>query len=201
MMRLDVDSSVCTECHTDVAGQYEHSKHAGANVQCVGCHVAHSQDLRLTNQSLCTSCHREALKDSLHTAHWVGDVSCTNCHMEESLPIVNAKMASAGQTLLVGGASHDFVTVSPRNCLGCHREEVKTGAVSSDEQALTRLALLTKADQVPALRSQVQQAEATNRTLSILNVVTLGGGIGLGGILGIAFMLVVARFGRNKGAL
>ncbi len=198
MMLLDEDSSICKQCHTDTFAQYEHTTHAEANVQCISCHVSHSQDLRVADESLCTSCHKDALKDELHTAHWVSDVSCTNCHMETPLTEGVGPVASANPAAGIGGSvSHDFVSVSARNCVGCHRKMVYDQTMSTETAA--RLSLAAEASLAPVLRREVDQAETANRNLAILSAVTLGAGIGLGGILGIAFMLVVARFGNRKG--
>ena len=197
MIALDTDSSVCASCHEGTADQWTGTIHAEAGVQCIGCHVAHSQNLRLEDEQLCRSCHHEALADPLHTAHWLADAPCTSCHLSESLPMANAALASTDQSIgFVSTPVHDFVTVSAAKCLDCHREQVTAGK-PANASFTTQQALLSTAAEAPILRSQLLAAENGERTLALLSPLTLGLGISLGGLLGIAFVLVVARFGRK----
>lgn len=199
MIALDTDSSVCTSCHEETADQWAGTVHADAGVQCIGCHVAHSQNLRLEDQQLCRSCHHESLADPLHTAHWLADAPCTSCHMSKEEPVPNAALASADQMIsFVMTPDHDFVTVSADKCLDCHREQVLTGT-PANAAFTTQQAVLNTAAEAPILRTQLQAAENTERTLALLSPLTLGLGISLGGMLGIAFMLVVIRINRKGG--
>lgn len=193
---LRVDSSMCKECHASTWTEWENSIHGEEDVQCISCHLSHSQEMRLTDERLCTSCHQESLDDPMHSAHWNSDATCTSCHMGSSP--ANAAMASAGEGMaLAGGANHDFVSVSAENCLECHREDVKSTAAAGDSDLLN--VAYTGADvRVPELSAELESAEQMNRSLGILSVANLGFGLGIGGILGIAFMLVYARFG-NRG--
>ena len=200
MIALDTDSSVCTTCHEGTADQWNGTVHAEAGVQCIGCHVAHSQNLRLEEEQLCRSCHHESLADPLHTAHWLADAPCTSCHLSEALPVANAALASSDMSVgFVSTPAHDFVTVSAQKCLDCHREQVSTGT-PANASFTTQQALLSTAAEAPILRAKLQGAENTERVLALLSPLTLGLGISLGGLFGIVFVLVAARFGRKGGS-
>ncbi len=80
-MSITTDSSVCKDCHPHTFEQWEASHHAENGVQCIGCHLSHSQDFRLIDDALCGSCHRDRLQDFSHTAHSHSHVTCADCHM------------------------------------------------------------------------------------------------------------------------
>ncbi|HAJ35630.1 MAG TPA: hypothetical protein DCL15_08045 [Chloroflexi bacterium] len=200
MIPLDADSSVCIECHAAIAHNWGDTVHAQAGVQCIGCHLAHSQDLRLGGAGLCESCHRTALTDTLHTAHWLGDVACTNCHMAEQPLAVNEPLAAAAPALAVTTAPrHDFVAVASNNCLECHAKQVHDAAVVSDPVDLQRRTLIEAVAEAPRLRAQLSRAEQAARATTLLAPMSLGFGISIGGLLGIGFILLAARWGRKGG--
>ncbi len=187
---LIVDSSSCKDCHSDTWAQWENSTHGAEGVQCISCHLVHSQEMRLTDERLCTSCHRESLDDPMHQAHWEGSATCTDCHMA-STASENAAVASVGNELFaMHTPSHDFVSVSAAKCLDCHRDDVRNDAAG---ESTTRN--ISTAD---AAAPQLAQAQATNRSLAFMSVANLGFGIGIGGILGIIFMIAYARFGSRR---
>ncbi len=197
MESLTVDSALCQECHEATFDQWEHSIHAGEGVQCIGCHQVHSQELRLTDEQLCRSCHKEAVYDLFHTAHWYGDVACTNCHMAAmDLPDGNRLVSHNGLPASATLPSHDFVTVSAQNCLTCHKEGVGPQAVRNDP-TLAELHSVTA--QVELLRGELSAIKKVSKFLERLTPMTLGFGVGIGGILGIVFMLFVAQYSRKVG--
>lgn len=197
MELLPVDSATCQECHTATYDQWEHSLHAGEGVQCIGCHQVHSQDLRLTDDKLCQSCHREAVEDAFHTAHWYGEVACTNCHMSTMTLPDNSRLVSAtGQPFEMQVTSHDFVTVSSQNCLTCHKEGIGTAAVRSNS-TLNELHSVTA--QVDVLSSKLSATQKLSKSLEQMAFVALGLGIAVGGMMGIVFILFVARYSRKDG--
>lgn len=199
MLPLDTDSSVCADCHETTAHEWEGTIHATAGVQCIGCHVAHSQDLRLGNQAQCESCHREAVQDPLHTAHWLGDVTCTNCHMAGE-GATGGQLASVDFNIaLVQVPSHDFVTVSAKNCLDCHAKEVETDVSAGPADFIQRLDVIAAAAEAPILRADLATAQQSTRTTALFVPMGLGFGVSIGGMLGIAFVLVVTAWGRRKG--
>lgn len=184
-VRLSVDSTLCQACHAETYDQWEHTQHAGEGVQCISCHTPHSQGLRLTDQVLCSSCHRDNLTDSLHTAHVDGDVNCTNCHMNGANytgPLATTDIQVAALNL----PTHDFVTVNAQNCLTCHRDDVDTP-----------IATQSTTGQVDSNTATQDKATFVDDVLSIAN---LGFGIGIGGVLGILFMLFAATALQRNGS-
>lgn len=210
MMALDTNSTVCGDCHGEIHSEWQASIHGNADVQCISCHIAHSQHLRLTEDELCNSCHRDAIADPLHTAHYIGEAPCTSCHMAPDMPGGGSYQAAASGT---GGISahlaslvpvaaepsparHDFISVSSAKCMDCHRADVTAPAAGAGFAA--RLDLLDKANQAQTLRSELNHSEQTSWWMGILGVANLGLGVGLGGVFGIAFMLLAARWSRSK---
>ena len=185
-----VDSSSCKDCHTETWQQWENSTHGEQGVQCISCHLVHSQKMRLTDERLCTSCHRESLDDTMHQAHWEDNATCTDCHMA-SPTTANATVASAGNQLFeMHAPSHDFVSVSSQKCLDCHRADAT--------RAVAREATTSRVSTAAAAAPQLAKAQETNRSLAFMSVANLGFGVGIGGILGIIFMIAYARFGSRR---
>jgi hypothetical protein len=60
--------------------------------------------------------------------------------------------------------------------------------------------LLAMADRAPELVAELDAAEQANQSLRVMTLVSLGLGIGIGGMMGIVFMLVVGYVvqGRAK---
>jgi hypothetical protein len=192
VMHLDVDSSICSDCHVETHQQWQDSLHGQAGVQCIGCHLSHSQDFRLTDESLCGACHRDQLEDFAHTAHQSSEVGCTDCHLS-STPAETAALVSADVSIGPPAApSHSFSVVSSQACVGCHGQGIHEVVARDDD--LTQAAnvqLLAMADRAPELAAQLKTAEQANKSLRIMTLVSLGLGMGIGGMLGIIFMLVV----------
>lgn len=196
-MPLKVDSSMCVDCHKTTHEQWQDSIHASADVQCISCHAPHSQQMRLTDERLCKSCHQSSLDDSLHSAHWDSDATCTSCHM--TIGPETEALASSDPTLAaLLTPDHDFVSVSSRNCLTCHRGDVSAagGRISYDQEL--RNAKQTSEQQVHDLAAELQSIETANRSLFALSLANLGFGVGIGGMLGVVLMLVLARIGTRR---
>lgn len=199
MIPLDTDSSVCIECHETISHNWEETVHAEAGVQCIGCHLAHSQDLRLGDEDLCESCHRTTLEDPLHTAHWLGDVTCTNCHMADQPLAMGEQLVAADPSLAVMSAPrHDFIAVASDNCLDCHAKQVHDAA-NGDPGFVQRVEIIEAAAEAPILRAQLNQAEQATRTTTFFVPMSLGFGVSIGGLLGIGFILMAARWSRKGG--
>ncbi len=198
VMSLTVDSSSCKTCHEETFTHWEDTIHAAAGVQCISCHQSHSQTLRLTDDQLCVSCHRESLDDSMHLAHWETEATCTSCHMTVSYDAT--AMAAEGGASLVMVPSHDFVTVMSNNCLECHRQDASRTASPTDQVAL-KATLEAESHQNYILNTKLDAAQRTNRTLGTLSVVTLGVGLGGGGMLGVIFVLFMAHMEKRKETL
>jgi formate-dependent nitrite reductase cytochrome c552 subunit len=200
-MELDADSSVCSNCHAETYKQWQASLHAKAGVQCIGCHLSHSQDFRLTDEALCGACHRDRLEDFAHTTHKSAEVGCTDCHLSSAPVEETAALASAAPSM--GGheaPSHSFTVVSSQACVGCHGQTSHEQAPRSDVTPVADVRLLALADQAPELAAQLEAAEQAIKSLRVMTLVSLGLGMGIGGMLGIVFMLVVGYViqGRAK---
>ena len=211
LIPLVVDSSNCRTCHTETFHQWEQSRHATEGVQCISCHSVHDQELRLIDEKLCSSCHLESLNDPLHLAHWENGATCTSCHLTDQSAIemsdhgiasigfpVNdtgslKNVASSNPVLSIAMApTHDFVSVSASRCLDCHREDVDASG------RITLNGTPTQVDsQAPELASRLKSAEKNNAFLTMLSAVNLGFGVGIGGIIGMVFVLVVATMSQR----
>ncbi|MGL4648856.1 MAG: hypothetical protein ACRC1H_05565 [Caldilineaceae bacterium] len=205
---LRADSNACKTCHAGTFTQWENSTHGAEGVQCISCHQPHSQEMRLTDERQCTACHQESLDDPMHSAHWQAETACTDCHMAQvsadaALAMAHSAGASDGAALMavLPSTNHDFVSVSADNCLGCHAEDV-----SSNQQTSFSTTALTARDTEEALsntQAELESAEQRNYSLTIFSLANLGFGLGIGGILGIVFMVAFVRFGNpspKKGA-
>ncbi len=190
VMQLTSDPKICMGCHTETSSQWQHSKHALANVACTSCHVSHSQDTRLSNQWLCGSCHSDEIQDFTHSAHYEAGVTCINCH------------ASKTDSTAMGGApSHSFTVIDTQACLDCHsktiHEQVKPVGVTA---SLQPVAVTTDNNQ--ELATQYDTLKRNFQTLKAVSVINLGVGLGVGGLLGIVFVLGVffltGRGGKAK---
>lgn len=207
MIPLATDSSACTTCHKQTADEWKGTVHAEAGIQCISCHLSHTQDLRVTSDQVCETCHRDSVQDPLHTAHWLGEAGCTSCHMAggtaasphgTTQSVASSDPAAAVEAMIPNAPKHDFVSVSSTKCLDCHSKDVTVldGPIQAD--FVVRNDLMQTANQVPQLQAELVSAQQVNRALSLWQPVSLGMGIGIGGILGIAFVLVVVRLNRGK---
>ncbi len=175
-MILSVDSSVCSDCHTETFQDWQQTPHAQAGVQCIGCHRSHTQNLRLDDQALCRSCHRDDIQDGGHLVHTRTGLDCLTCHTSPA----QSPHVEGGPS----GPTHQF-TVATEACAGCHsgafhREE--TTALISQMQPGAMIAAAPAGQAAEqGLGSRVAQASA----------LSLGLGIGIGAMAGIVFMLVV----------
>lgn len=179
VMQLDVDSSVCSNCHTETHKAWEQTPHAQAGVQCIGCHRSHSQDLRLKDEALCASCHRDQLQDYGHAAHMRTGVDCVDCHAKPPLAKVDARTASQPTAL----STHQF-SVDTQVCTECHQEMFQEDTQLVVAQSATPpLAASAAAD--------VVAAQANQRRLQGVTALSFGLGLGIGGMAGIIFVLVI----------
>jgi hypothetical protein len=197
LMRLSVDSTVCRDCHSDTFDQWEHSMHAQENVQCIGCHLSHSQTLRLTDERLCLSCHEESQEDAFHTSHGSADISCTNCHVT---PASNANFTidlTDGTVHVSQSPTHDFAEVAAASCVDCHVQDIR-GSASAESADETVTELMTIANRVPELSARLKTAEKQNEALATVSYVALGLGIGVGAVMGMILVLVIGYVAQRK---
>ncbi len=183
VMQLSVDSSVCSNCHVDTYEDWRQTPHAQAGVQCIGCHRSHSQDLRLQDEVLCRSCHRDRLEDPGHVAHTRTGVNCIDCHTTPSATHGVAQAAAEGGNAPV----HDFTVVTDV-CAECHQDMFRTASSATAQQAF----YISGPPATVSEAATVVAAEANRRWLQSATAISFGLGLGIGGMGGIVFVLIVA---------
>jgi hypothetical protein len=80
--------------------------------------------------------------------------------------------------------------------VSCHGSDVHTMFPGTEQVIDTQL--LAMADRVPELATKLETTEQTSKTLRIMVPISLGIGLGIGGMLGIAFMLVVGYINQRR---
>ena len=180
IMLVDVNSSTCRGCHVQTYEDWQHTTHGEAGVQCIGCHRSHSQDLRLADQRLCESCHEQGIQDAGHLAHQRANIACIDCHVSPAETIlVSTQEGSSGHM----ARSHRFV-VTTDVCAECHGADFH----KSEEMA---------AD-LGNDPGQPGGGSAANSWLQAATASSLGLGIGIGGMMGIAFVLVTGHLQQRQ---
>ena len=190
VMRLDVDSSVCSDCHIDTHADWQASAHGKAGVQCIGCHRAHPQDLRLANQYLCASCHREGLQDPGHVAHDAEGIDCVDCHVSPATSMASASGTAGAHVAL----SHQFV-VNTEVCAECH------GSTFHEDDKVAAAVLMASSQQPVEASGREKpspSAEVSRRWIQGATLTALGLGMGIGGMMGIGFVLIVAYLSQRQ---
>jgi hypothetical protein len=108
--------------------------------------------------------------------------------------VTNVDSSSAGQAQTeIAAASHDFTSVMTQDCLNCHGEEVH----QDDSPEALAVANLNEPDCDETLTAKLDQAKQTNQSLSTLAPVSLGLGMGIGGMLGVIFMLAIGYINQR----
>lgn len=198
-MQLTIDSSVCEDCHTSTFEQWEHTQHQQAGVQCISCHLSHSQEFRLTDEALCSSCHEAEIDDIFHMAHTTSEVPCVDCHVSVTIPQGVAVASTGPSSGPIAGPSHDFADVSAMSCIECHRDNVREEPSSfTDVDWLVKSRLVAQAERVPELASELEATQQANKSLQTWLPVSLGLGLGIGGMLGIVAVLLLAHASRRE---
>lgn len=192
-MTLGVDSSICQNCHQNTFEEWQETRHAAADVQCISCHKSHSQEVRLTDEALCASCHRDRVDDFAHTAHEEAGLTCTDCHLS------NPTMDEAEPAMGGGAPSHRF-EVASQVCTDCHGETIhvtELGGTGAQDQAVSFSEMENRSRE---LATELEEARESNSSLRIMSLVTLGVGLGVGGILGLVLAFVLSRIiqGRSE---
>jgi hypothetical protein len=193
-MQLPMKSDTCNVCHEATFKEWEHSAHAGQNIECFDCHMAHTQGLRTgSEQKLCGACHSERQTQMAHATHGINGVDCATCHMSQH-------SASYGSGMETSARDHSF-KVSADVCAGCHSSTIHTSnnltSLRQTAQQLDPDQLLQKASEVPALERQVSDLQ--QQVAMVRNFGTIGSGLALGGggflglVLGIAGMSLWRR--------
>jgi hypothetical protein len=200
VMQLDVDSSVCHDCHQETYQDWKESSHGEVGVQCIGCHLSHSQDFRLTDEELCGACHRDHLEDFAHNAHSAEDITCADCHMSSG-PTPSGDdsvaLASAGYSVGRSPAPSHVFTVAPESCVNCHKQTIHEEDLAALNQA-ENVHMLNMADRAVELDTELKVAKETNKSLQGAVFIALGLGLGIGGWIGICFMLVLGYITQGR---
>ncbi len=178
-MMLDVDSSVCSDCHIDTHKNWQTTAHADAGVQCIGCHRSHTQNLRFDDEALCISCHRDRLEDRGHAVHLTTGTNCIDCHTSP------AKLTTADGQLV---SSHTFA-VATDACASCHGGTFHEGQAVAGQTTALGASEAAGSDETPA---QIVDEQENRRWLQGATALSFGLGIGFGAMMGIVFMLVIA---------
>jgi len=191
VMQLSVDAGRCQDCHTTTYEQWHETAHAGAGVQCVSCHVPHSQETRLAEEDLCASCHRE---EAEHWVHHDADVHCTDCHISPpSLP-----GTETGVNVLASATAPDHrFALTVEACIGCHGQSVHD-AFHETASHVEQPQLSEMVERTQKMAYELEDAKRTNRSLQTVSVVSLGFGLGTGGVLGAIFVLVVGYVSQRS---
>ncbi len=185
VMLLDPSSEPCRDCHVNTHTEWLDSPHAEANVPCVGCHQSHSQELRVDESDLCVSCHREERQDSVHLAHSGEGIECVTCHVPSDHSDDPAELTAIA---LVSGSptapEHGFRVSASAGCVDCH---AAGGGPETVGASVVRAGELEA--QATRLAGELKEAREDNRSLQTLSLVTLGLGLGTGGVLGVMLAL------------
>lgn len=174
---LPIDSGVCEDCHGNTFEQWEHSAHAQAGVQCIGCHLAHPLDFRLTEEALCHSCHLDHYEYYSSTPHSDVGLTCADCHFP-STPISE-------------------LVFNSEDCTSCHEGTVHQTLGTLHQAntvpvANTQMQPVAGSDYSPEMSICAESpAQDNDESSSTMTLVSLGLGIGIGGMLGIIFMQFV----------
>jgi formate-dependent nitrite reductase cytochrome c552 subunit len=145
----------------------------------------------LADEELCESCHRD---EAEHWLHHGADVHCVDCHIylpEDSTDSTDVRVGTAAAV-----PNHSFREAAEA-CVVCHgpeiHEQVEFGEITTD-----RTQLATMAGRARDLAFELEDAKKTNRSLQTMSVVSLGFGLGTGGVLGAIFVLVIGYVAQGR---
>jgi hypothetical protein len=193
VMELKVDSSMCWECHTTTTQEWQTTAHAEAGVQCISCHRAHTQETRLADMALCGSCHGERVDTFEHTAHSAADLACTACHLSSPS---GAPSGATIESAVSAAPSHTFRTEGTA-CASCHGDEIHQQVMNAEVARIDAAELTTMSERAQDLARELDDAKRANRSLRALSVVSLGAGLGIGGVLGIIIVSAICYFSKE----
>lgn len=183
-MQLPVGASCCQDCHADTYGAWHDTAHAGANVQCTSCHLPHSQGNRLAGEELCGSCHRDV---TVNWAHQNADVHCADCHFSLSPDLET-----------VGAHANHNVSQAYSACAECHERGIHDLSVNTAARQIDFSQFTTLTQRAKDAAYELEEVKRTNRSLQAMSVVSLGFGLGVGGVLGAIFVLVVGYVAQRR---
>jgi hypothetical protein len=104
----------------------------------------------------------------------------------------SAELASTSEFIGHSGApSHSFTVVSSEACVACHGQTIHEVAQREKPTQVANAELLAMAERAPELVAELEVQQQANKSLQVMTVVSLGLGLGIGGMLGIVFMLAL----------
>jgi formate-dependent nitrite reductase cytochrome c552 subunit len=130
-----------------------------------------------------------------HTAHSIAGMTCADCHLSP-----HSEDTAGGEITLVGGVAapdHSFKTAEG-SCAGCHGSNVHQQVVNVDAVQTSATEAVQMTERVRDLALELDDAKQENRSLRAMTVVSLGFGLGIGGVLGIVFVSVVCFLSREN---
>ena len=203
IMKLTLDSSVCVDCHSGTVDQWENTVHAEAGVDCVGCHLSHSQEFRMTDENRCGSCHREVEETLTHSAHGLAEVDCTDCHVNPMPAPANENLSFISDSPRPAALApdHDFTHVANANCLSCHTEDAHSGLPPVEGERVALARLVSQAESAPVLAAKLEASEQANQSLMIIAPLSLGFGVSLGIALVGVLVMVYCYVNRRESIL
>jgi hypothetical protein len=204
VMKLVVDSSICGHCHGGTYEHWERTPHAKADVQCIGCHRVHPQDLRVSDEMLCRSCHLDRFQDAGHAAHLEADVACLDCHASPDTKcadchsLTNGPIANSKAAVETGMApAHDF-RVATSVCIECHERFFHEDKLPVAAGQVSAAQMIAQTDPLGELTAMSETGEQTTGALGKAMAIGLGVGVGIGGILGAIFLLIGVNIWQGR---
>jgi len=175
-MSVADSSEMCGQCHSgEHSPEYNEwliSDHSGFNIDCVDCHVAHDNSLRLDDvNATCADCHQDAMNDEIHMGE---DMTCVDCHMTRM----------HGDELVI----QHTMFFDPKTCAECH------GDIHTLQDDTTRNLSDEDRQAVVLLEEQMQTLEEKADTNLESGIV----GGAFGSLVLIGFLFLAVRLGRIR---
>lgn len=186
LQQLTVNSIVCEDCHINTFEEWKHSTHAKAGVQCIGCHLSHSQEFRLDEEALCHSCHRQQYRFYSTTPHSDAGLTCADCHFPaepvSAMAFSNAECATCheGTVHQTLGTLHQASTVPMSSG---NIQPVVDSNFAPEQRAVAETEIAARTDELSE---------------SSKSLIYLGMGTGIGGMLGILFMQLIGYISMGR---
>ena len=97
------------------------------------------------------------------------------------------------------GPNHTF-GIDGRACVNCHGGAIHQHVINEDVARIDAAELTVMSQRVQDLTRDLDNAKRDNRSLQAMSVVSLGFGLGIGGVLGIIIVAVICRFMKEGSA-
>ncbi len=97
-----------------------------------------------------------------------------------------------------GNAPAHSLTVASQTCSGCHASSIHVKAPGEALDLADDARLAAMSERVQELAYELDDVSKDNRSLRIATLVSLGLGLGVGGMLGIVFVSVVGLLNQGR---